>query len=132
MDIKSLKEALAASRNACVEIDNRTFNVRLPTDAQAARYIDRYFRGGKSEDTDWAQASVRESLTGWSGLTVADLLPDAGDEALPFNAENLELLLEHRMDIVNALAVQIHGKARERRDLRDTATKNSLPASSLN
>lgn len=131
MDSKELAERLRASRRGTVQAAGATFEVTLPTDhayrvlIESHRSPDRQLQEAKAY-----RAVLEEAITGWQGVTVGHVLPEGGDEPLPFTPENRALLLDHDQELIDLLTLEIWRLMKTRREARESARKNSSRASS--
>lgn len=129
MSPEKIEAALEASRRFELEAAGATFSVRLPSEyAWNVALQSHNGADGKPVQAECLREIVESAITGWEGVTLRFLIPDAPDEPLPFDG-NVRRLLEHNQDIVNSLAVQLSARLNERRQAREDARKNSERAS---
>lgn len=130
MSPDELRAAMEASRRFEAETAGAKFGILLPTDHACSVALQTH-RGpdGEAIGALYVRALLEQSLISWEGMLVRHVLPDGPGDALPFNLENVALLIEHRPDICNELSVEIGRRLRERRKKLEGHAKNSARAS---
>lgn len=125
MDISTLQAQIRAARQISLSAGGITFSLELPSD-HAWRTILESNRdeAGNLLYCQAANAMLGKAITGWSGATVRDLLPDGNEEALDFSPAARAELLDARQDIADELMAEVGKRLAERRDKRDAARKN--------
>lgn len=122
--------ALDASRRFEADSAGARFTLQLPSE-HAWRVAMQSHRDaqGRTISAKAMRQIAEEATLGWSGVTLGHLVPDGGAEQVPFSREALALLLEHRQDICDELAVELGRRTSERRERLEGARKNSERAS---
>lgn len=125
MDLAQIRAALDAARRCTAEAAGASFDLQLPTDHAWRVTLERH-RGpdGQLLEAQAFRALLEKSVTGWRGVTAALFVPDGGADAVPFDADALALLLEHRQDIADALTLALGARVAERRRAREQLAKN--------
>jgi hypothetical protein len=130
--IADLKERLEKSRRFTVELDGRTFHLLLP-DPFVERRVLRSADLSLSEFGYYEQTTrdiVEVALVGWEGVTYADLLRGEDDQLeLEFSPAIAKLLLNERLDILDALKARLAEERARRRESVEGDAKNSARAS---
>ena len=131
MDVKELKERIEAARRVEATVNGATFTMVMPTDHQW-RVCVQESRGedGRVIDALAYRRLLERALTGWSGVKCSDMMPGESEEALPFSPAARELLLDHRLDIVDELTIAFGAWLRDHRAKQEESEKNSSGASS--
>jgi len=131
MDVKELKERIDAARRVEATVNGATFTMIMPTDHQLRVIMQRAndANGQRVDALIWHRL-LGQALVGWSGVKVADLFVVENDEPLAFSAEARDLLLEHRLDIVDSLEREVLQWLSDYRSKREATEKNSSGASS--
>ena len=131
MDVKELKDRIEASRRVEAVVNGATFTMIMPTDHQLRVIMQRAndANGQRVDALIWHRL-LGQALVGWSGVKVADLFVVENDEPLAFSAEARDLLLEHRLDIVDSLEREVLQWLSDYRSKREATEKNSSGASS--
>jgi len=127
MDIAALRERARAARTLSVKHQAATYTLVIPTDFDWKVIIARH----SDEGTRATRSLVDAALTGWSGVTVGDAVPESeqAGEPLPFSADAAALLLDYRIDILGVLEVALITGFQARREAREAEQKNSDGAS---
>jgi hypothetical protein len=137
-DIAELKARIAAAKQFTVTVGPadapRTIQLQEPDDHQVKLAgIRSGLRGGKDPAAEllFERALLLEAITGWSGVTAADLLrgfPDqaakAGDKPLDFEADGVEMLLDAQREWGNELWSALVDRMAQRSAAREPAAKN--------
>lgn len=123
MDIAAFKARLDAARAFEHVAGGITFRLRLPTEhAWRLALESQRDAHGRLLEARALRAVLDESVVGWDGATAA--LFGEGADALPFSPEARALLLDHRQDLADELAVALGVRLAERRAAREAAAKN--------
>jgi len=130
MDIQALRERAKSARTLTIEHDGAHYTLVIPSDFEWRTIIKRH----REDDSKCTRALVDAALVGWSGVRVADAVPesDKATESLPFSGEARALLLDYRVDILSTLETALILEFHSRREAREAAQKNSESASPSN
>jgi hypothetical protein len=124
-DLTTLAAQIEASRRFTHSVGARTFALLQPTEhAIRTAQEDTVGAQGVIHHTRSARALLNAALVGWEGVTLADIDPSLGADALPFSTAAVPLLLDNNQDIADELGVAILRRNRERALARDNAAKN--------
>jgi hypothetical protein len=128
MDLDNLRRRAVAARRFDVPIDGVVVTLEIPT-RHASKLA--YSRAGMVEGDNsattmirWTRAVLVMAVAGWSGVTERHVLPDGGDEPVPFSADAVDLVLDARPEWEEALAAAVLDRLAQRRAIEDTAAKN--------
>lgn len=123
MDVAAFKARLDAARAFDHVAGEITFRLRLPTE-HAWRLALESHRDphGRLLEAKALRGVLDEAVVGWEGVTGAVF--GEGDAAIAFSAEARALLLDHRQDLADELAVALGLRLAERRAAREAAAKN--------
>lgn len=126
MDFNALKAQFEASRRLEVPFGAAKYHLVLPSQ-HAWRVTLEAHRDphGRLLETRAFRALLNEAVTGWEGVQQRDIMPEAGEGALPYSAEAAQLLLDCRQDIADALTVALAARLVEQRRAREDGLKNS-------
>lgn len=125
MDAKELAARVLESRRATLPVGGMSFAVVLPTDLAVRLAASRHRNAdGVVMEVAVVRELLADAITGWEGLTVGHVLPEGGEEPLPYSADNKQLLLESRQDIADELAVMLAEARAKRAQRLETARKN--------
>lgn len=130
MDLAELQAKDRAARVAELAIDGRRFTFLLPKQAQIE---DTLARAGADADEALPLARFNrllllDSLTGWDGVTLADLVDGCGSEPAPFTRGHAELLVDDGGTLGAELRLRFANLVAERRKRIEDARKNSASA----
>ena len=131
MDATTLLARLDQAREFTVPVGDWSFRMRLPTDFACRRAAMAQADDGPAATQDMVRQIVQTSVLGWTGPTVGALLPDAGaeaDTALPFTPATCAALLDHRLEVFDALITAFAAERRRRDEAKQAALKNSTSA----
>lgn len=90
MDADVLKRKLDAARDFTVSHGGIELKVRLPTETAMRAAVARLPESGHERLAELQRSLMMQCVVGWSGLTPGSLLPDAGDDPLPFSPDLLD------------------------------------------
>ena len=125
MDFADLMRRANAQRESVFDAGGgRSITLRLPTEHQMRVAV---LRAGRTDAAAWAvmqRALLEQGIVAWSGVTLADLLTNGGDEAVDWDAAAVPLLLDGRPDIATALAADLTRRMAERTAAKDAAAGN--------
>jgi hypothetical protein len=137
MDAKSLadlKARLERAREFRVDHQGRTYLLRLP-DPFRERWVAVGIAGEPSDDRAFEQFVrdlVVSALVGWEGVTYSDLIGDKDDSLLAFEPGLVPLLIDRRLDILDALREALMRERQARRERLEADAGNSASASTGN
>ena len=128
-DITSLRMALEASRRFDVTVGAAVFHLTLPSE-YACRCAAEDSRDGMGliKDAQMFRSLLQTALTGWDGVRATDIAPGVEPEPIAFSDVARTLLLDHNMEIADALGNAMAVKLGERRKQRQADEKNSSRA----
>lgn len=130
MDVSTLKQQVAAARAFEVTCGDMVFTLTLPSEHDYRTTLEAHRdTSGRILESAAFRVLLDAAVTGWRGVTMRDVLPEADDTPMPFNVDTRALLLDHRQDVADELSIAIATKRRERADAREAARKN-LPSGS--
>lgn len=125
MDLAAIRASLEAARTASVTLPEGSFTLRLPT-AHALRLSMERHRGEDGQILFGAasRAVLDQALTGWEGVSAAEVGPELADEPLAYSLEARGILLDHRQDVADALFRELSARISAREQAREAARKN--------
>jgi hypothetical protein len=127
-DIADLRRKALAARELTVEVGQARFTLRLPTQHEVE--LESLRTRVHEPDSSAARNSLltrrllQRAVVGWSGVTTAQLAPDAGHEPADHAPELVELLLDHDLDTAQRLLDAFIEAFNRRREAREAAAKN--------
>lgn len=128
MDLDNLRKRAAEARRFDVPIDGVVVTLEIPT-RHASKLA--YSRAGMVEGDNsattmirWTRSVLLLSVVGWVGVAERHVLPDGGDEPVPFSADAVDLVLDARPEWEEELASAVLDRLAQRRAIEDTAAKN--------
>lgn len=125
MDIGAFKAQLDAARGFEHTAAGASFRLQLPSDHAWRLALESHRDAhGRLLEARALRAVLDAALVGWGGVTAATILPGAGADPIAFSAEARALLLDHRQDIADELAIALGLRIAERRAAREAVTKN--------
>ena len=131
MDAKELRERLEAAARFEVEEAGARFALRLPSEYEWRVAFERSREEGTRPVEAVATREVlRRAVVAWDGVTTGHVYPGGNGEALAFGKDELELLLDSRQDVADALMVAVARRMGENRERLEGIRKNLPPASS--
>lgn len=126
MALDNLLTALAAARRVRLQAAGAVFELDMPSEHALRAAFERH---RNPQGVVMESVALRElldaHLRGWEGLRACDLLPEAGNEPLPYTPAHRAALLEHRQDIADELTLALAVERQRRRDGLEAARKNS-------
>lgn len=125
MDVSAFKAQLDAARSFTAEAGGAVFRLRLPTEHAWRLALERNRDPqGRVLEAQAFRALLDAALVGWESVTFATVSPASPAEPLPFSADARGLLLDHRQDIADELAVALGLEIVRRREAREAVAKN--------
>jgi hypothetical protein len=131
VDVQAFAASVDAAHRFEVPIGSQKYQLRLPpAHTWRVTYEKNRDAYGNLLDGPTFRALLNVALVAWEGLRTVDILPEYADEPLPFSADARTMLLDHRQDIADELAIALVRKRNERTERMEEARKNLLPAPS--
>lgn len=125
MDAAAFKAQLDAARGFTAEAGGASFRLRLPTEHAWRLALEQHRDDrGRLLEARAFRAVLDAALVGWEGVTGRTVSPAAPADPLPFSPDARALLLDHRQDIADELAVALGLELSRRRAAREDAEKN--------
>jgi hypothetical protein len=131
MDSKLILAQIRKRRERTVDLGGgKTVTFMRPTEVEMARMLARDTSDPTKMTWKVEIEDVRRCVTGWAGVTQADLLGAdfAPPDAVPFDAELWAEVCSDSIDFVNKVADEILDSVVDHILKREEARKNSLPA----
>lgn len=123
MGVADFRARLEAARAFEHVVGGVAFRLRLPTEHAWRLALESHRDAhGRLLEAKALRAVLDEAVVGWQGATEA--LLGEGETALEFSAEARTLLLDHRQDLADELAVALGVRLAERRAAREATRKN--------
>ncbi len=116
--IADLLERHAAANLSWHEIGDYEFQIRTPNQFEALKTMARYESG--DDHMERIVDSIEHCsgyVENWKGVTEGDIVPDAGDDPVPFDRRALAVFLADRVSVGDAIVGVIFDKIAERRAL---------------
>lgn len=128
MDLADIRRKAEAARQFVVQVDGRSYTLRLPTqhEVEVEAVRSRIHDG----DTDPAQLTVirrrllERGVVAWAGVTCEHLAPGGGTDAADVSPEAVALLLDADPALAAHLDSEFVGRLAERNAKRAEAAKN--------
>lgn len=110
----TLIQKIKDGRKFSVSVEGKTFS------GEVLRYDKLIQLSQSGTDADICAACI----TGWDGVTEADLLPGGGDKAVSFDKELFAEIIGDRADWWHPIITEILRIGRKRREAQEAAEKN--------
>lgn len=127
--IQALRERFEAPRRFDAPALGRTFHMLIPSPFEERRIMLAVKGDGWAAVNQVLRDMTVAAVTGWDGVTYADLFGDSDDSPLPYSAEVADLLLAHRLDLLDELTDALSVKKQARREVADEEGKKSRSGS---
>lgn len=101
----SLEDRIKKARESTVTVGNATFNCRL---ASVQEYVEYSIKSIIDPDV------CRKHVTGWAGVTEADLIEDGKKDPVEFSAELFDLVISDKPDWWQAIYKHVIERAQQR------------------
>jgi hypothetical protein len=128
MDLQDLKRLALAAREFSMAAGSVQFTLRIPTQHEVTIASRRSGIHALQDDAAahvvLQRALLLLAVVGWSGLTVADVLPGQPPEPLEWSAGAIELVLDTHPEWEAKLASALIERMAARQGVKDTAAKN--------
>ena len=128
MDLADIKRKAEAARQFVVQVEGRSFTLRLPTqheiEVEAVRA--RLHDGGAdpAQLTVMKRTLLERGVVQWSGVTCEQLAPGAGADDAELSREAVCLLLDAEPELAATLDAEFVARLAERNAKRAEAAKN--------
>lgn len=121
MDYSVIKARHQAVRAGSTTVEHAVFQWVAPTEGDMRRYAS---KPGASTATMGRDAVV-ESISGWSGVLVCDLIPEYESESEPlsFSRDAVAALMDVHVDWLDRLTVDVFRKYDDRKEAISTEKK---------
>lgn len=133
--LESLKERAGRARRLTAKVGERTFELQFPNPFLERRLtlavIDQ-LGATSASGSQLLRDIVHEAIVSWAGVTYHDVLGDNDNSLLECNAGTKRLLLDHNLEILDALTDKVHQWRQQRKHEEEEEVKNSQPGSTGN
>jgi hypothetical protein len=126
MDLAELQALDRSSRTVEIEVEGRRFTVLLPKQGQiddaTSRAVGMEGEGGGVPIPRITRLLLLDAVTGWDGVTLADLVDGCDPEPAPFTRGHLQLLVDDGGKVGAKLrrqfAIEVGKRSKQVEDLR--------------
>jgi len=128
MDAAEIARRAQAAREFTAEVGGRNFTLRLPTAHESAVAYVRNVPGGTADGAAWVlvqRYTLERAIVGWSGVKLADLLPNADEEDQPWAAALVPVLLDAHPQWERELSDGLLERMADRAKAMESDRKNS-------
>jgi len=125
LNIEEMLEKLDKGLDVRVKVRHMTFTGKCPTYSKVAAIITNSAVGKVDELADAKIAAM--TVTGWEGVTEADIFPDDGDSTVlvPFDPMLFEKIIYDKGEWWKAISSKVTESVMKRQAIKDDSIKNS-------
>jgi hypothetical protein len=130
--LEALKERSGRALRLTAKVGERSFDLQFPnpfTERRLTLSVIERFGATNASGSQLLRDIVEESILAWRGVTYHDLLGDNDNSELECSPATVKLLLDHNLEILDALIDSVHQWRQGRRKVEEEEIKNSSPGS---